>query len=102
MRLGHAECASLQLNSSGTMPVAIAYSESYGEMGKVKKSISRWCWGRTVANKLSINYIKCLFWPQNLMFVTTGCPEQLEKCLKKYLNLHKSLAKPLNDFGPAS
>ena len=44
-------------------------------MGTVKKSICRWCWGRLVANKLSIYYIKCPFWPQNLMFVTTGSPE---------------------------
>ena len=54
-------------------------------MGKVKKSICRWCWGMLVANKLWIYYINCPFWPQNLMFVTTGCPEQLEKCMKNIL-----------------
>ena len=31
----------------------------------------------------------------------TGCPEQFEKCIKKHLNLPKSLSKALNAFGPA-
>ena len=35
------------------------------------------------------------------MFGTTGCPEQFEKCMKKHLNLHKSLTKALNAFGSA-
>ena len=35
------------------------------------------------------------------MFGTTGCPEQFEKCMKKCLNLHKSITKTLNAFGSA-
>ena len=70
-------------------------------MGKIKKSISRWFWGMLMADKLSIYNTKCPFWPQNLIFRTNGCPEQFEKCMKKHLNLHKSLTKALNAFGSA-
>ena len=70
-------------------------------MGKVKKSICRWFWGMLVAFKLAIYCIKCPIWTQSLMFVTTGCPKQLKKCMKKHLNLHKALTKALNAFGTA-
>ena len=61
---------------------------SFTVMRKVKKINCRWRWGMLVANKVSFYYIKYPFWPQNLMFVRTGCPEQFVKCMKKHLNLH--------------
>ena len=51
-------------------------------MVKVKKSFCRWCWGRLVANTPSFHCIKCPFWPQNLMFGTTGSPEKFTKLMK--------------------
>ena len=41
-------------------------------MGKVNKNICRWCWGWLASNKLSIYFIEYPFWPQKLMFGTTG------------------------------
>ena len=35
------------------------------------------------------------------MFGKTGCPEHFEKCMKKLLNLYKSMTKALNVFRPA-
>ena len=46
-----------------------------------------------VANKLSIDYIKSPFWPQNIMFGTNESPEKFENCLNKYLNFHKIMQK---------
>ena len=52
-----------------------------------------------VANKLSFQSIKYPFWTQNLIFGTIVCPEQFEKCMKKHINIHKSLTKASNAFG---
>ena len=46
--------------------VLVKLAEKIVELGKVKKCICRWCWGRLVPNKLSIYYIKCPFWLQTL------------------------------------
>ena len=62
------------------------------------KSICRWRWGTLVANKPSIYYLKCTFWPQNLMFWTTGRPEKFKKLLRKHLDLCKTWLKGLGSF----
>ena len=67
-------------------------------MASVKKSVYRWCWGRLVANKPPFYYTKCPFWPQNLIFGTTGSLEQFENFMKKHLNSFQTLKRNTKCF----
>ena len=68
-----------------TLQPCRAYIKARG-LAQVKKSVYRWCWARLVANKPPIYYSKSPFWPQNLMFGTSGSLEQLENLMKKHLS----------------
>ena len=71
-------------------------------MGKVKKSIYRWCILRLVANKPSAYYLKSLFWAQNLMFRTTESLKRFEDLILKNVLIYvEHLQKALNAFGSA-
>ena len=60
----------------------------YAIMGKVKKSIYRKCRGILEANKPLFYNIKYPFWPQNMMFGTTGSPGKFKSFMKKHLNFY--------------
>ena len=43
-------------------------------------------------------YLKCPFWPYNLIFGATESPEEFENCMEKHLNLCKTLKNVLIAF----
>ena len=51
-----------------------------------------------MANKPPFYYTKCPFWPQNLIFGTTGSLEQFENFMKKHLNSLQTLKRNTKCF----